>query len=85
MYFHTVKGKQAVDFRGDLLLTHNDAPIKSRNKSAAPRQVKNIKHIDGIAAMGVWRKLRASCHALAFIWGPSEALTRDVIDEELTP
>lgn len=85
MYFHTVQGKQSVDFRGDLLLTHNTAPIKSRNKSAAPRQIKNIKHIDDIARMGVWRKLRASRLALAFIWGSSQELTREVINEELTP
>lgn len=74
MYFYNLKGKQALDLRGDLVLTHNAALVIGRVKSAAPSAVRNAKYIADIPSMSVWRKLRASWAALRFIWGKSEAL-----------
>lgn len=82
MYFYKQKGRQICDMRGDLVLTHNDALVKGRVKSAAPAAVRNATYVEGIPAMG-WRgKWRATLVALAFIWGPSRALTKETIEAE---
>ena len=52
MYFFKLKGKQMLDLRGDLILTHNDALVKSRIKSAAPAGVRNARYIENVAKMG---------------------------------
>ena len=80
MYFYNQKGRQVLDLRGDLILTHNPALVIGRVKSAAPSAVRNARYIAAIPSMGVVRKVRASWAALRFIWGKSEALK-----EELTP
>lgn len=77
MYFYKEKGKQILDLRGDLVLTHNDGLVKGRVKSAAPSSVKNAKYIQDIARMGFFRKVRATLHVIGFIWGKSQALTMD--------
>ena len=82
MYFYLKKGKQVLDLRGDLVLTHNDALVKGRVKSAAPTAVQNARYIHGIADMGFFRKLRATKAAIGFIWGRSQALTSETIETE---
>jgi hypothetical protein len=82
MYFHKLNGKQAVDFRGDLILSHNDQLIKTRSKSSAPRAAKNAKYILDISNLGLFKKLRATGAAISFIWGPSQALTAETINRE---
>jgi len=77
MYFYKHKGKQEVlDLRGDLVLTHNDALVKGRVKSAAPAGVQNAKYIL-IADLGFVRKVKATFHAIGFIWGENQALDAD--------
>lgn len=80
MYFYNQRGRQVLDLRGDLVLTHNPALVVGRVKSAAPSAVRNARYICAIPSMGVVRKMRASWAALRFIWGPSQALK-----EEPTP
>lgn len=82
MYFFKKGGKQILDLRGDLVLTHNDALVKGRVKSAAPSSVRNAKRIEDIPNLGFWGKLRATKAAIAFIWGPSQALTAETIETE---
>ena len=82
MYFYKYKGKQVLDLRGDLILTHNNALVKGRIKSAAPSGVTNVKYISDIPAMGSFRKLRATFAAIRFIWGKSEALNIEDIERE---
>lgn len=78
MYFYRSKGKQVLDMRGDLVLTHNDALVKGRVKSAAPAGVHNAMYIENLPAMGFRGKLAATRIALAFIWsGRSQALDAD--------
>ena len=77
MYFYNQKGRQVLDLRGDLVLTHNPALVVGRVKSAAPSAVRNARYICGIPTMGVVRKVRASWAALRFIWGPSQALKEE--------
>lgn len=74
MYFHKLDGKQAVDFRGDLILSHNDQLIKARSKSSGPRAAKNAKYVLDIPNLGFFKKLRVTGAAIRFIWGPSQAL-----------
>ena len=81
MYFYNLKGKQALDLRGDLILTHNPALVIGRVKSAAPATVRNAKYIAAIPSMSARRKLRASWAALCFIWGKSEALEGEPASE----
>lgn len=82
MYFFKKGGKQILDLRGDLVLTHNDALVKGRVKSAAPASVRNAKRIEDIPNLGFWGKVKASRAALKFIWGPSQALTAETIETE---
>lgn len=80
MYFYKQKGRQVLDLRGDLILTHNDALVKGRVKSAAPSAVRNAVYVQGIPSLGFWRKLRVTFAAIRFIWGPSRALTPETIN-----
>ena len=83
MYFFKKGGKQILDLRGDLILTHNDALVKGRIKSAAPSGVRNATYVENIPAMGWRQKLAASRIALRFIWAKkSQALTSETIDAE---
>ena len=82
MYFYKQKGRQILDMRGDLVLTHNDALVKGRVKSAAPAGVRNALYVESIPAMGLSGKLRATRVALVFIWGPSVALKPETIEED---
>lgn len=81
MYFYKHKGRQCLDLRGDLILTHNDALVKARVKSAAPASVRNAKYVLEIPALGFWRKLRVTFAAIRFIWGRSRALKPETINE----
>lgn len=82
MYFFKKGGRQLLDLRGDLILTHNDALVKSRVKSAAPRAVRNALYVLDIPSLGFWRKLRVTFAAIRFIWGRSRALKPETIEEE---
>lgn len=82
MYFFKKGGKQILDLRGDLVLTHNDALVKGRVKSAAPASVRNAKRIENIPNLGFWAKIRATKAAVSFIWGKSRALTKETIESE---
>lgn len=79
MYFYKQKGKQILDLRGNLILSHNDSLVKGRIKSVAPAAIRNGSRIEDIPSMGVWRKLWATKAAIAFIWGASTALTAEDI------
>ena len=78
MYFYKKGGKQILDLRGDLILTHNDGLVKTRVKSAAPAKVTNVKYIAKISAMSFARKVEATFAAIGFIWGKSQALTKKI-------
>lgn len=81
MYFYKQKGRQCLDLRGDLILTHNDAIAKARVKSAGPSHVRNASYTP-VASLGRLGKLKATWAAVRFIWGPSQALTVETIEEE---
>ena len=81
MYFYKSQGKQVLDLRGDLVLTHNDALVKGRVKSAAPAGVQNAKYVL-LPELGFVGKVKATFHAISFIWGGNQALTKETIDSE---
>ena len=68
MYFFKDKGKQCVDFKGNLILTHNDQLISARAKSAAPGSTQNIKYIL-ITKLNFFQKISAMFTVFGFIWG----------------
>ena len=82
MYFYKNKGKQVLDLRGDLILTHNVNLVTGRVKSAAPSGVRNAKFVPAISTMSAYLKLKTTFAAIRFIWGPSQALSQDTIDKE---
>lgn len=76
MYFFQKNGKQHVDFRGDFVLSHNNALIKTRVKSSAPRFAHNGLYILEVGK----HKLKATAAAIRFIWGNNTELTADTIE-----
>jgi len=83
MYFFRKKGKQYLDLRGDLVITHNDALVKARSKSAGPVGVRNVKYIRDINNLGFFSKIKATFSVIGFIWGKNQALRVENIDEDL--
>ena len=67
MYFFKRKGRQVLDLRGNLILTHNPALVRTRVTSAAPTVVQNVRYIS-ILGLNLRGKIAASRAALAFIW-----------------
>ncbi len=82
MYFYRKQGKQHVDFRGDFILSHNDAVIVSRSKSAGPFKAHNGLHVTGIRRRHWRAKLVATFAAIRFIWGADTSLRPKVMDAE---
>lgn len=76
MYFFKKNGRQYVDCTGDLILTHNDAVIKARSKSAGPHKALNARYVI-VPRLGFSHKIRASWQLLGFIWGPVKPLTME--------
>jgi hypothetical protein len=74
MYFYRLKGKQYLDLKGTLVLTHNEEIVATRSKSAGPTAVYNARYVENLAARSRRDKVRASWAALRFIWGKSTAL-----------
>ena len=73
MYYYRKAGKQIVDLRGNLILSHNSDLVKCRVKSSAPGGVQNPKYIM-VSKLGFISKIKATYYATRFIWGKSEAL-----------
>ena len=82
MYFYKKGGKQVLDLRGDLVLTHNDALVKGRVSSAGPASSTNPKRIQDIVNIVFFRTVKATLAAIRFIWGENQALTKETIDNE---
>lgn len=43
MHFYMDSGKQCLEMRGDLILTHNDNIVTSKVRSAAPTHIYNYR------------------------------------------
>ena len=82
MYFYKKKGKQCMDLRGDFILSHNNILVKARVKSAAPSAARNGLYVVDIPTLRFRGKLKATMGAIAFIWGPSVALTSEMIEKD---
>lgn len=80
MYFFLDRKKQVVDLSGDFILSHNDALLKARVPSAAPRFAKNGRYVLKVHELGFIGKCRVAFSAIRFIWGKSTALTPDHIE-----
>lgn len=74
MYFFLKGGKQYVDLRGDFIISHNDALVKTRVKSAAPTAVANGYYAINVHALSFWKKLSLAIAVAGFIFGKNEAL-----------
>lgn len=73
MYFYKKNGKQHLDLKGDLIITHNDALIKTRSKSAGPRKATNAKYILA-GKLTFIQKIEACFKVIGFIFGKQEPL-----------
>ena len=82
MYFYKHKGKQILDLRGTLVLSHNKDIVRTRTKNNGPRRVVNGLTIRDIPNLKFFRKIRATWSAACFIWGKSQAMEPKQINEE---
>ena len=82
MYFYKLKGRQMLDLRGNLILSHNANLVTGRIKSAAPAGVRNAVWVEGIPTMTWRQKLRVTLRAIAFIWGASQALVGHPLEQD---
>jgi len=77
-YFYLEKGKQHLDLKGDLIISHNDALIKTRTKSAGPVQVSAPDgYILNLGKLKFFRKIRATWNIIKFVW-TAKPLDRDI-------
>lgn len=79
MYFFKEKGKQVIDFQGNLILSHNVKVVFGRSKSITPSKLNNCKFWDNITKRSFKEKLIITVLAIGFIWGKSTALNVEKI------
>lgn len=72
MHFYKLKGKLQLDLTGNLVLSHNKEFISAQVSSAGPRRAANAKYIM-LRGAKFRQRIKATTHALAFIWGKQEA------------
>ena len=82
MYFYKLKGKQILDLRGNLILSHNTDIVRTRTKNNGPRHVVNGRSIKDIPNLKFFRKIRATWAAARFIWGKSQAMNPRAINDK---
>lgn len=69
MYFYKENGKQHLDLKGDLIISHNDKLVKTRVPSAAPTSVKSPDgFILNLGKLGFFNKIRATWNIIKFVW-----------------
>lgn len=74
MYFYKKKGKQYLDLTGDVVITHNSDPLKTRSKSAAPAGISGGRYIS-LQKLNFFRKVYVMFWLAAFVWRSSQELT----------
>jgi len=72
MHFFNIKGKQHLDLAGDLILTHNEELVSTRNKSAGPAKVTGAKYIL-LSTLTRWQKVKATFRVIGHVWDRGEA------------
>ena len=73
MYFTKENGNQILDMAGDLVLTKNNNLVIARVKSAAPKAVRNAKHIL-LNELSFFRKVQATLQVARFIWSRAKPI-----------
>ncbi|MCH9712733.1 MAG: hypothetical protein K0U20_08935 [Proteobacteria bacterium] len=78
MYFYNDGKNQILDLKGDLILSFNSDLVKTRSKSAAPKQIKSPDgYILNIGKLGFINRIKLTLKVIGFIWGPDQELTED--------
>ena len=72
MYFFKLNGKQILDLKGNLIITHNKNLVTGRIKSAAPSAIRNALYIQNISQMSIVNKILATLFVVRFIWSTVE-------------
>ena len=81
MYFYKKNGKQYLDMRGDLVLSHNNALIKKRTPSAGPYKAVNGRSALNIKRLSFVQKIKLSLIVIGFIWGRDQELKNPKVEE----
>ena len=76
MYFYKENGKQILDLKGTLIISHNSDLAKSRTSSAAPSKILNSQYVKLYGA-GFFRKVFMSFYLFFYVWRKHEELTVD--------
>ncbi len=71
MHFYKLKGKLQLDLKGNLVLSNNKEFISAQVSSAGPRRAANASYIM-LRGAKFRQRVKATVHALAFIWGDSD-------------
>lgn len=79
MYFYKHKGKQYLDLRGNLILSHNPEIIRARSKNNAVARAQNASYVKDLPNVKFLPKLRVLWRAFRFIFGKSQALDIDAV------
>lgn len=75
MYFYKEKGKQALDLKGDLILSFNTSLVKARTSSAGPSKIKAPHgYVSNLGKAGFVRRIAITLQVIGFIWGRDKQL-----------
>jgi len=78
MYFYLENGKQCLDLKGDLIISHNDELAKVRVPSAGPKKISAPDgYILNLGKLKFFRKIRATFNIIKFVW-TAKPLDRDI-------
>ena len=81
MYFYLDKGKQQLDLKGDLIISFNDALVKTRVPSAGPKTIKSPDgYILNVGKAGFIKRIGITLKIIGFVWGRDKELTPERTD-----
>lgn len=80
MHFYKKNGKQLLNMRGDIVLTHNKDVLSAFPKSAGPKRVSNVRFIPNVSKLGFFAKLKAIFIVVCFVFGRDKSLPFENIE-----
>ncbi len=81
MYFYRNGKEQVLDLKGDLIISFNNALVKTRSKSAGPKTIKSPDgYILNVGKAGFIKRIGVTLKIIAFVWGRDKELTESDTD-----
>lgn len=73
MHFYKNHGKQILNMKGDLIVTHNKDVVSALSKSAGPSQVLNARFLPNVGELRFIDKLEVILIVVKFVFGEDKA------------